>query len=824
MNQKLNLFFALILPLFLVACDNNNGNNDHYLIGGDTQALCLEITAQNFQGNALPKGPDALGGIGDFVLTNGNVHFVIDGGLLGSRGQHHLSPTGGTLIDATFARENRDQLNQLSQIINFNNRLPVAALDFSILETGDTRAVLQVTGGILDGTGALGATLVRDPASGLIVGLEVITTYTLEVNDRHLNIETTINNLTGQIVPIFSIANLCFTGTRSMKPFFPAFTRGLFQPPLVLPPGPSAFVFVPAVGISGSHEHFADMNYSICSAESGVMLAVSDGSEPQEARFFAFGNPGSFTDTILPAASLNFTRQFFVSTPDTAGGFDNGCAGSLGQAYNYLAANSTNPLNIIQRTGLIEGVVNPVQKGADIVFIQTSPALIFNGVDFSDVSAAGGVPMSHAVSRDNGYFRAELPPGTYSLFIDAPDRPQSVISGIEVFSDRTVSLGVVDLLGEDLTNIAFQVTDTFTDALIPAKVTVKGTGTTLDPNFGTRNLAAGDRNIIYTRSGVGSIPLLTGTYDVFFSRGMEWDVVVASISVPGTGSISASLTHEVDSTGFIGADFHVHAEGSFDSSVSVEDRIDSAVGEGIDIVIASEHDKIANWSNQVFLSQLTPYVRAYDGVECTANIPAIPNSLAIPQTIGHWISFPQRLTPEAGGNGAPQDEFIRPALLMNALALNSDFVGNISINPVPGTIRGFSGVPMILAHPNTASVAGLGIGYHTNFGYDSTADLASATNAFYTVPVTGAGVTRNLDYNMLEVLSGVSQSEYITTLLDWFSFLDQGEFKTAIGVSDTHDLKTPVGFPRTYFEVSDDNPLTMEDGDFIGSVLDGNGF
>lgn len=829
-NRHLTLFLTYLLSLLLlVACNTGGSDDNNFLQGGQSQAICFEVTAQNLQGNALPKGPDALGGIGDFVLTNGNVHFVVDGGVLGSRGQHHLSPTGGTLIDATFARENRDQLNQLSQIINFDNNMPVVALAFRILSTGETVCSLEVTGGVIDSLGSLGGGLVRDPATGLVIGLEVVTTYTLEIGARHLNIQTTVNNLTGQVVPIFSIANLCFTGTRSMKPFFPFPTRGLFQPPLTLPPAPSAFTFVPAIGLSGSHERGAEINYSICSAESGVMLAVSDGSEPNEARFFAFGNPGTFADSIPPADSLTFTRQFFVGTPDLGSGVSNGSSASLGAAYEHLAANSLNPLNIIQRTGEIRGVVEPVQKGADILFVQTSPALFFDGAGFSDFSALGGIPMSHAVSQDNGAFQAALPPGTYTLFIDAPGRPQSVVSGIEVFSDRIISLGIVDLLGEDPENITFRMTDSATGNLIPGKVTVKGTGTTLDPDFGRRNLASGDRNVIYTRSGFGNIPLNSGTYEVFFSRGMEWNVVSALITVPGTGSIDAVLTHEVDSFGFISADFHIHAEGSFDSSVPVPDRVDSIVGEGLEVAVASEHDKISDWQNQIFLSQITPYARAYTGLEATSNIPAVSNGL-FPVTIGHWISFPQRLRPEAGGNGAIQDEFIQPGLLMDLLASNTEFVGNIFVDPVPGTVRGYTGVPMMLAHPNTAPVGPLGIGYHANFGYDPTSPLSAAANAFYTAPIlnptTGLPITatRNLDYNMLEVLSGPSQSEYLATRTDWFSFLNQGEFKTAVGVSDSHDLVTPVGFPRTYVIVNDDSPLTMGDGDFIGSLLDGNGF
>jgi hypothetical protein len=104
--------------------------------------------------------------------------------------------------------------------------------------------------------------------------------------------------------------------------------------------------------------------------------------------------------------------------------------------------------------------------------------------------------------------------------------------------------------------LTYEVRDADSDALIPCKLTLVGVDGTLDPRF-TRNdigrqegegtVVAYDR--ILSIGGVGVVHVPTGVYDVYVSRGPEWDLAIqrkVRIAAGRSTVVRARLRHVVD--------------------------------------------------------------------------------------------------------------------------------------------------------------------------------------------------------------------------------------------------------------------------------------
>ena len=65
---------------------------------------------------------------------------------------------------------------------------------------------------------------------------------------------------------------------------------------------------------------------------------------------------------------------------------------------------------------------------------------------------------------------------------------------------------------------------------------------------------------MFSLGGVGVVPIPVGTYDVTFTRGIEWTIETDRVHVTRDGvQIHARLKHVVDTPHWLSADFHVHA-------------------------------------------------------------------------------------------------------------------------------------------------------------------------------------------------------------------------------------------------------------------------
>src|SRR3569623_2232512 len=98
-------------------------------------------------------------------------------------------------------------------------------------------------------------------------------------------------------------------------------------------------------------------------------------------------------------------------------------------------------------------------------------------------------------------------------------------------------------------------------------------------------------------TGLGAAHVPLGTYDVPISRGPEWDIATIRKAMIGAAGavVTARLSHVVDTTGGISADFHVHAARSTDSRVPMQHRIFEFVADDVQMIVATAHNVVSDY-------------------------------------------------------------------------------------------------------------------------------------------------------------------------------------------------------------------------------------
>lgn len=290
---------------------------------------------------------------------------------------------------------------------------------------------------------------------------------------------------------------------------------------------------------------------------------------------------------------------------------------------------------------------------------------------------------------------------------------------------------------------------------------VEGTST---PALGPDGRAAGALDTALTANGQLVLETPPGAYQVFVGHGPEWSLVERRVRIVAgrTAKLALSLTHEVEAPGWLGCDLHVHAAPSYDSEVSLDDRLRSLAAEGVAFAIPTDHNHVTDY-RPIIAAGAYP-VLSVPGVEVTTEEPSF----------GHFNAFPMRPDPTLPAGGAPTYSGQTPATLFAALR---------ALDPA---------LAIQVNHPRLEG----GIGYFDQAGYE---------------PTTGA-FTGNYsdDYDLLEVWNGydLARAPAVQRNLDeWLAMLQRGP-RVATGSSDSHTVRASyAGYPRTYVYAGTAQPV-----------------
>ncbi|MES2641210.1 MAG: CehA/McbA family metallohydrolase [Myxococcota bacterium] len=278
------------------------------------------------------------------------------------------------------------------------------------------------------------------------------------------------------------------------------------------------------------------------------------------------------------------------------------------------------------------------------------------------------------------------------------------------------------------------------------------------------------------------VPVPPGHYTAYVSRGYEHSVVTTEFTVPddGTTAVTVELPRVVDTTGWASFDSHVHSGPSADSTVLPIDRMRTAAGSGLDLVISTDHEAIIDLSGFVTEAGLDDWLVYGLGSEITATIPEHTNAWPFPVT----------------------DTVRGDPVRWYSLAFGDIFAAQRA--------RGASVVQM-----NHARVNGeCGILCVLEWDRMSEPPAMDDPEALGLAPGTAVW---SWDFDSFEVLNGL-RSPYLEeadplhtgALVDWFAFHNLGHRVTGVGVTDVHGMDTP-GTPRTFVTVPDDTAFTADD-------------
>jgi hypothetical protein len=309
-------------------------------------------------------------------------------------------------------------------------------------------------------------------------------------------------------------------------------------------------------------------------------------------------------------------------------------------------------------------------------------------------------------------------------------------------------------------------------------------------------------------SGTVDFDLEPGSYEVVVSRGDEYCVVRQSITtVAGTTTdVTAQIARVLDTAGFISSDYHVHMLNSPDSRVSLPTRALSFAAEGVDNLIATDHDAITDLTPTINAVGLAPFLSSTIGEEITSF------------DYGHFNSYPQGVDATRVSNGSTDWGGSAPA--------GQDF-------PVYGH------------HPLTpAQIEAAALSKPQNAGLETVVHVNHIGSHFSPLRIdTGVEPPQSflpdpsvfrLDpsvpnffhpFKALELWNGSANSHQNSFLNQrigiWMNLLNQGLLATAIADTDTHTLTNlDSAGARTWTPSSTDDPPAIVDAE-IGLAVKG---
>jgi hypothetical protein len=174
-----------------------------------------------------------------------------------------------------------------------------------------------------------------------------------------------------------------------------------------------------------------------------------------------------------------------------------------------------------------------------------------------------------------------------------------------------------------LKRVEVKVIDAQTRLPIPGKVTVTDlAGNLVELFFASTSTSATRNGIAYTSSGDLTLELQDGEYTFYATRGMEWglDRKVVRVSEGKPIRVNLEINREVDTTGFVACDTHVHTYTfSGHGDASVQERLVTLAGEGVELAVATDHNHHTDYKPLQREMKLSEYFTPVTGNEVTTD-------------------------------------------------------------------------------------------------------------------------------------------------------------------------------------------------------------
>jgi len=325
-----------------------------------------------------------------------------------------------------------------------------------------------------------------------------------------------------------------------------------------------------------------------------------------------------------------------------------------------------------------------------------------------------------------------------------------LISQIEIVPKR-----MRDLL--KLAHVVLNVTEQNGQTPLPARVTiVSGDGKHAELYNVQPETTPWRKGVFYSLGNAVEFDVPEGDWVVSATRGVEWGRTQVKLRafVGKIAKMTIPLPREIDTAGFVAADTHSHTYTfSGHGDASVEDRVVTLAGEGVELPMACDHNHFTYYlARQNELGAAAFFTSVIGDEVTTAN--------------GHFNAFP--FDPEAKVPDSKLKDWVK--LVEDIRAKGAKYV--------------------ILNHPRWPGLTNSPFAiWGLNRGD------GSRTNSF---PFT---------FDAIELMNaGSPQKDPEFVMRDWFALLNRGERIWGVGGSDSHTIADPIGQSRTYVAANDQNP------------------
>ena len=828
-------FLAAALAALTVSCAKTTPN-----------ASAFQITSRE----QLVGGRRALGEVGDFKISNGIVHAIVqDVGT--SRG---FGAFGGSLIDVDLVRGNKASGASGTKGSDwFTEMFPAFFLEaiepekVEVVADGKDgkAAIIRVSGhgaDFISITRAVNDTIL--PKAPLDFSVD----YILEPGKQYLKIQVTLKN-----------SDTRPAGFALAVPFG-----------FVVLLGEGQHLFVPEAGFD--MRFHLDEVYKrpsrldalpgvvtdfLATEGEGVSYALA--ASPRGGGYVANAPdiyPGGKPDSMLiPIASSSFLGAFWAKPPTEL---------APGATFSYSGYLAVGGGDVSQATKIIFDIDESAERGKKPTKYGTISGRVVEEGTLTPLENASvvlrdqnGIFQSQARTQKGGIYTAVVPPGTYTAF--ATDGIRDVVqagteevkeggsASIDLFLAQPATLNVVVKDDQGRT--------------MPAKISVEGTYDYVsgDPartflynlkvgeKLRNTDLEADDPNdpstrkfmekIFYATNGIGSRQIKPGIYKVWATRGPEYELASQDVVLKAGQSTTVGLVlkHSVDTTGWVSGDFHVHSIHSVDSPMDLPDRVSSYAVEGVDWITSTDHNYVSDFQPTVEGLGLTDWLKAGIGLELTT------------LEMGHFNAFPLKLDPGPVTHGSFA-WFRRPPgeLFAQLRGLGSDPATTIvQVNHPRDSVLGyfnafntgtFTGTPLpdngvfsLDRSPNADGSPGPydqrqfsldfdaieifnGKREELRFTYripevepEGKAPTVPACPAgpqtIDCIPAPGQVLNKVIDVQVGSTTVQQLQPVYPGSLDDWFNLMARGHRFTAMGNSDSHGKGEEAGLPRTWLNV-----------------------
>jgi len=259
-------------------------------------------------------------------------------------------------------------------------------------------------------------------------------------------------------------------------------------------------------------------------------------------------------------------------------------------------------------------------------------------------------------TNDQGIAHARLTPGKYVAVASAIGHED-----VEVEFDWPHPEGQVILPLKNASGLEAVVTDDRGDR-IPVKATIYSTDGE-HPDFGLSGARTFVGNCVYSVHGKFHCPLDPGKYEIYFSRGPEYNAVTKQVEVLANrvSKLSVRLQHVVDTTGWISTDLHSHSSPSGDNTSDQYGRVENLLCEHVEFAPCTEHNRVSSYSPHLEQMKLSHLMATCTGIELTGS----------PTPVNHQNAFPLHRHPHTQNGGGPRAAS-NPVVQIERLAMWDD--------------------------------------------------------------------------------------------------------------------------------------------------------